>query len=109
LFTALIVGAIAGIFPLAEIAALANAGTLTAFAAVSLCMLIMRRRAPDAPRLFRTPLPWVVGLFAIFGCLYLFYSLPRTTQLYFLVAHLIGLAIYLLYGVRRSVAGEEAA
>src|SRR5215210_5447508 len=59
LFTAVIVAALAGIVPLAELAALANAGTLTAFIAVCLCMLIMRVRAPDAPRRFRTPLPWL--------------------------------------------------
>ena len=71
-------------------------------------MLIMRRRAPDAPRKFSTPLPWLVGLFAIVGCLYLFYSLPQTTQLYFLFAQGVGLLIYLLYGSRRSVASEAA-
>jgi APA family basic amino acid/polyamine antiporter len=104
LFTAVIVGAIAGFFPLADIAALANAGTLTAFIAVAVCMLIMRRREPDAPRRFRTPLPWLVGLVAILGCAYLFISLPQQTQLFFLGAHVIGLAIYVLYGSRRSLA-----
>ena len=107
LFTALIVGALAGLVPLGELAALANAGTLIAFIAVCACMLIMRRRAPDAPRKFRTPLPWAVGIFGILGCLYLFYSLPRTTQLYFLGAHVLGLLIYFAYGARRSVAGAE--
>jgi APA family basic amino acid/polyamine antiporter len=67
-------------------------------------MLIMRRRAPDAPRKFRTPLPWVVGVVAILGCIYLFYSLPQRTQIYFFFAHLVGLAIYLLYGSRKAVA-----
>jgi APA family basic amino acid/polyamine antiporter len=104
LFTAVVVAILAGLIPLDELAALANAGTLTAFIAVAVCMLIMRRRAPDAPRRFRTPLAWPVGLVAILGCLYLIYSLPRTTQLYFLGAHVLGLAIYLLYGSRRSVA-----
>ena len=99
---ALGVGAIAAFFPLDEIVALANAGTLVAFSAVALCMLIMRRREPDAPRQFRTPLPWVVGLGAILGCLYLFYSLPEKTQVYFFFAHVVGLAIYLLYGSRRT-------
>jgi basic amino acid/polyamine antiporter, APA family len=108
LFTAAIVGVIAGIFPLAEIAALANAGTLAAFIAVSVCMLIMRRRAPDAPRKFRTPLPWVVGLGAIGGCLYLFASLPSKTQLYFLLWNAAGIILYLVYGARRSVAGGQA-
>ncbi|MGT4071542.1 UNVERIFIED_CONTAM: amino acid permease, partial [Aeromonas hydrophila] len=62
LFTAVVVAVIAGLFPLAEIAALANAGTLTAFIAVSAAMLAMRRREPNAPRKFTTPLPWVVGI-----------------------------------------------
>jgi basic amino acid/polyamine antiporter, APA family len=109
LFTAILVGILAGLVPLDELAALANAGTLTAFAAVALCMLVMRRRAPGAERKFRTPLPWVVGLVAILGCAYLFYSLPATTQLYFLIAHMVGLAIYFLYGFRRSVAGRGGA
>jgi basic amino acid/polyamine antiporter, APA family len=108
LFTAVLVAILAGLIPLDELAALANAGTLTAFIAVAACMLIMRRRAPDAPRTFRTPLPWVVGLIAILGCAYLFISLPSTTQLYFLIAHGVGLLIYLLYGARHSVAGARA-
>ncbi len=108
LFTAILVAILAGIIPLDELAALANAGTLTAFIAVAVCMLIMRRREPNAPRRFRTPLAWPVGLVAILGCAYLFYSLPRTTQIYFLIAHVVGLAIYFLYGSRRSVASQGA-
>jgi len=108
LFTAIVVAVLAGLIPLDELAALANAGTLTAFIAVAACMLIMRRREPDAPRRFRTPLAWPVGLVAILGCLYLIYSLPRTTQIYFVVAQVVGLGIYLLYGSRKSVAGHRA-
>jgi APA family basic amino acid/polyamine antiporter len=106
LFTALIVAALAGIIPLDELAALANAGTLTAFIAVCVCMLIMRVREPGAKRRFSTPLPWVVGTVGILGCLYLLYSLPWTTQLYFLIAHVVGLVIYFAYGARRSVASH---
>ena len=47
IFTAFVVAVIAAIFPLNEIAALANAGTLTAFVAVCAAMLAMRRREPD--------------------------------------------------------------
>ncbi len=106
LFTAVVVGILAGIVPLADLAALANAGTLTAFAAVAICMLIMRKRAPGTPRAFRTPLAWPVALVAILGCLYLFYSLPQRTQLWFLGAHIFGFILYFLYGARRSVAGK---
>jgi APA family basic amino acid/polyamine antiporter len=104
IFTAIVVGVLAGFIPLADLAALANAGTLTAFIAVAACMLVMRRREPDAPRKFRTPFAWPVGIFAILGCLYLFVSLPQKTQLYFFGAHVVGLLIYLLYGSRRGAA-----
>jgi len=102
LFTAAIVRTIAGLFPLAEIAALANAGTLAAFSAVALCMLILRRREPQLPRRFRTPWAWLVGPSAISGCLYLFVSLPQQTQRYFFLWNLIGLGVYLTYGCRRK-------
>ena len=114
IFTAVIVGSIAAFFPLDEIVALANAGTLIAFSAVASCMLIMRRRAPDAPRGFRMPAAWVLGPVAILGCLYLFVSLPQQTQVWFLIWNLVGIAVYALYGARARAAalaraGEEAA
>ena len=109
LFTAIVVAVLAGVIPLDELAALANAGTLTAFIAVTVCMLILRRRAPDAPRRFRTPAAWPVGIVAILGCCYLLYSLPQRTQIWFVCAHIVGLVIYFAYGARRSVAGREAA
>jgi APA family basic amino acid/polyamine antiporter len=107
IFTAVVVAILAGLIPLDQLAALANAGTLTAFIAVCVCMLIMRRRAPDAPRRFKTPLAWPVGIFGILGCMYLFYSLPQRTQLWFLGAHVVGLVIYFAYGSRRSVATQS--
>ncbi|KHL26680.1 amino acid permease [Croceibacterium mercuriale] len=103
LFTAAIVAVLAGLVPLGELAALANAGTLAAFTAVSACMLIMRRRAPDAPRTFTTPLPWLVGPVAIGGCAYLFFSLPTQTQVWFGVWNIVGLAVYFLYSRKRAV------
>jgi APA family basic amino acid/polyamine antiporter len=104
LITAAIVAVIAGLLPIDEIAALANAGTLAAFTAVALCMLIMRVRAPDAERRFRTPAAWPVGIVAICGCLYLFASLPAKTQIYFLIWNVVGLLVYFLYGRRHSLA-----
>ncbi|WP_332819551.1 amino acid permease [Sphingopyxis sp.] len=105
IFTALVVAVLAGFIPLGELAALANAGTLAAFTAVSICMLIMRRRAPDAPRTFRAPLPWVVGGIAVLGCIYLFFSLPAQTQLWFLIWNVGGLGVYFLYARRHAVIG----
>ena len=107
LITATAVALLAGVAPLDQIASLANAGTLTAFVAVSVCMLILRRREPGWTRIYRTPLAWVVGPAAILGCLYLFWSLPTKTRLFFLAWNLIGLAIYFL--LRRRTKAEAAA
>ena len=106
-FTAILVAALAGVARLDEIAALANAGTLAAFIAVAVCLLVLRKRDPSRKRVFRTPLAWVVGPIAIFGCLYLFWSLPQRTQLWFLVWNMIGVVVYLAYGRRGSVLGKR--
>ena len=100
--TAVLVAVIAGLMPIDAIAALANAGTLAAFVAVCACMLVMRRRAPDMARTFRTPLAPLVGAVGITGCLYLFWSLPSQTQLYFLVWNVVGLLVYFAYARPRA-------
>ncbi|WP_293781249.1 amino acid permease [Sphingosinicella sp.] len=101
--TALVVSIIAGLLPLGEIAELANTGTLAAFIAIGVSLIVLRRRAPDAERKFRVPFHVPVAMAAIGGCLYLFVSLPEKTQLRFLVWNLIGAAVYLAYGMRQSL------
>ena len=111
IFTAIVVATIAGIFPLTEIAALANAGTLAAFVAVCAAMLTLRVREPERERKFRTPLPWVIGIVGIAGCLWLFASLPQRTQFYFLVWNGFGLVVYFVYSSRlaeRTRAGRSS-
>ena len=92
--TAVIVAMLAGIVPLDQIAALANAGTLLAFMAVSLCLLVLRHRVPGWRRPFRTSGAWIVAPTAIVGCAYLFLSLPTRTQLFFVCWNVVGLMIY---------------
>ena len=102
IFTAIVTCVFAGLIPLDAIAALANAGTLAAFVAVCTAMLVLRRREPQAERKFRAPLPWVVGLIGIGGCIYLFISLPNRTQIFFVTAQVIGLVLYAIYGSRAA-------
>src|SRR3954470_13879054 len=73
--TAIIVSLIAGFFPLSAIAEVANAGTLVAFIAVASCVMALRVWEPNRKRVFRTPLVWLIGPLAVFGCIYLFTSL----------------------------------
>jgi APA family basic amino acid/polyamine antiporter len=102
LITAMFVAFIAAVTPLDLIASLANAGTLCAFIAVAVCVLVMRKRDPARRRPFRTPLVWLVAPLAILGCVYLFTSLQAVTQYSFFVWNGIGLLIYLTYGLARS-------
>jgi APA family basic amino acid/polyamine antiporter len=106
--TAVLVSVIAGVLPIDEIAALANAGTLIAFAAVGLSLIVMRRRAPELKRPFRVPAGTLVGLGAILGCAYLFSSLPARTLLWCLIWNGVGLLVYIFYGHGRASAALEA-
>ena len=64
-------------------------------------MLVLRRRAPDRPRLYRTPLAWIVGPAAILGCLYLFWNLQAKTQAFFAAWNVIGLGCYFAWRAAR--------
>lgn len=94
--TGVFVAAAAGFFRLDEIAELANAGTLLAFVTTAASMMLLRRTAPNVPRVFRCPAPNVVGTLAIVGCTYLFLSLPELTIQRFLLWNAFGFFIYLL-------------
>jgi APA family basic amino acid/polyamine antiporter len=107
--TGVFVAVVAGFFRLDEIAELANAGTLIAFIAVAACMMVLRRRAPDLPRLFRCPAPFAVGTLAILGCLYLLASLPTHTLTRFAIWNVIGVLFYVLYSRSRSLIGRKEA
>jgi APA family basic amino acid/polyamine antiporter len=92
-----------GTLPLQNIAEFANAGTLAAFIAVALSVLVLRLRDPERPRVFRTPLAFVVAPLCIASCAYLFVTgLQTFTQMFFLIWGGIGLVIYFIYGVRSS-------
>ena len=107
--TGVFVAVFAGFFRLDEIAELANAGTLIAFIAVGVCVMVLRRTRPDLPRVFHCPKPYVVGTLAVVGCLYLLFSLPTQTLVRFLGWNVIGLAVYLLYSRSRSLAARAEA
>jgi APA family basic amino acid/polyamine antiporter len=102
LITAAACSFLAGLLTLGEIASLANAGTLAAFIAVAIAVMVLRRRDPTRERPFRTPLVWVFAPLAILGCLYLFSSLNLGTIERFFIWMAIGIPVYLLWGARQS-------
>ena len=97
LFTGLIAAVLGGALPLSRIVSVANAGTLAAFIATAVAMMLLRVQQPARPRRFKTPLWWIVGPFAVLGCTYLFAGLSTFTMKVFVVWNVIGLVAYLLY------------
>ncbi|HRK64914.1 MAG TPA: amino acid permease [Terricaulis sp.] len=101
-FTAFVCSILAGLLTLGEIASLANAGTLAAFIAVAIALMVLRRTDPNVERPFRVPLAWIVAPLAIVGCVYLFSSLNTGTIQRFFIWMAIGIPVYLLWGARQS-------
>lgn len=99
----------AAFFPVGVLADISNSGTLFAFMAVALGVLILRKRDPNHPRPFRTPAVWVVGPLALAGCAFLMFSLPMRTQITFLVWTVIGLVVYAMYGYRKNPLANKPA
>jgi APA family basic amino acid/polyamine antiporter len=106
--TAVVAAGIAGLLSLKEIAEVANAGTLCAFIAVCVCMMVLRAREPGRARVFRAPLCWVIGPAGVAGCLYLFINLPGATITRFFVWNAFGLVVYLLFSRRSSLLAKPA-
>ncbi|RAK59236.1 amino acid permease [Phenylobacterium hankyongense] len=102
LMTGICAALMAGFLPLKFIAEVANAGTLAAFIATAIAMMVLRRQRPELPRPFRTPLWWLVGPLAVAGCLYLFWSLADITKVLFFAWNALGVGVYLAYGRTKS-------
>ena len=100
--TGVVVSVCAALFPVGKLADTSNAGTLLAFAMVSIGVLVLRRQQPDRVRPFRTPVAWLVCPLAVIGCVLLFVNLSPTAKIVFIVWAVLGLVIYRLYGYRRS-------
>ena len=97
-----LVGIPAGILDIGTLADLTNIGTLFAFIVVSAGVIVLRRAQPDRPRAFRVPLVPFLPMLSIAMCLLLMLSLPLETWLRFVVWLAAGLAIYFVYGRKRT-------
>ena len=96
----------AAFLPVGQLADIANAGTLYAFMMVAIAEMMLRKTAPNFPRGFRTPALWLIGPATIFGCVFLFFNLPAAAMLVLPIWGAVGLAIYYLYGYRKSHVGR---
>jgi APA family basic amino acid/polyamine antiporter len=86
---------------------LTSIGTLLAFIIVSIGILVMRKRMPDAPRVFKTPGVPVVPLLGIATCLFMMVFLPFDTWIRLILWMLFGHDIYMFYGSKHSKLGVK--
>ena len=102
IMTGVAVAVAAGFMDINAVVELCNIGTLFAFLLVCAGVLVLRHTRPQAPRPFRTPLvPWI-PLLGILSCGYLMAAMPWVTWVRFGIWLLLGLGIYLAYGMHHS-------
>ncbi len=104
--TGVAVALFAAFFPVGQLANISNSGTLFAFAAVSIAVMVLRKTDPTRARPFRTPIVYVVAPLAILGCLYLFFKLDMKSIYLFMIWAAIGLVVYFVYSRSRSHVGK---
>lgn len=92
----------AGFVPVSDLGHMVSIGTLFAFCLVCAGVWLMRKRMPDYPRAFKTPLVPLVPIIGIGVCVYLMSSLPFESWIRLAIWLGIGLAIYFFYGKKHS-------
>ncbi|MDN4593764.1 amino acid permease [Polycladomyces subterraneus] len=98
---------VAGFTPISEVAELVNIGTLSAFILICASIMILRVKRPDLKRSFRTPLVPFVPLIGIVFSAWLIISLPPITWIRFLVWLVVGIVLYVSYGMRKSNLAQQ--
>ena len=93
---------LAAFVPLTEIVELVNIGTLFAFLVVNLGVIILRRTRPELERGYRVPFVPVFPLIGAAAVRLPDDPPPGTRGWRFFIWMGIGIAIYLLYGMRKS-------
>lgn len=102
----LFVSLFAAFVPARVVGEMTSIGTLFAFILVCAGIWVMRRKMPELPRAFKTPLVPLVPILGIATCLFMMVFLPMDTWIRLLVWMLIGMDIYLVYGAKHSHLGN---
>ena len=97
-----IAAALAGLVPLNVLGELVSMGTLLAFATVCIGVLVLRYTKPEIHRPFRVPAVWIICPLGAATCLFLFWQAFVVHWHLFVGWTLLGLLIYLGYGIRNS-------
>lgn len=101
-----LVSLFAAFVPARVVGEMTSIGTLFAFILVCAGIWVMRKKMPELPRAFKTPLVPLVPILGIITCLFMMVFLPADTWIRLIVWMLIGLDIYLVYGAKNSHLGD---
>lgn len=104
----LLVSIFAAFIPARVVGEMTSIGTLFAFILVCIGVVVLRKAQPDIPRAFKTPLVPLVPILGVATCLFMMVFLPTDTWIRLFMWMLIGLDVYLFYGVKYSVLGNGA-
>jgi Amino acid transporters len=104
----LFVSIFAAFVPARVVGEMTSIGTLFAFILVCAGVMVMRKKMPDAPRAFRTPLVPLVPILGIVTCLFMMVFLPLDTWIRLIVWMMIGFDVYLFYGMKNSALNSGA-
>jgi APA family basic amino acid/polyamine antiporter len=100
------VSAFAAFVPARVVGEMTSIGTLFAFILVCIGVWVMRKKMPELPRAFKTPLVPLIPILGIVVCLFMMLFLPPDTWIRLIVWMLIGMDIYLAYGAKHSHLGN---
>ncbi|MTH77004.1 amino acid permease [Paracoccus aestuariivivens] len=104
-----LVAVIAAFLPSDILWDLTSMGTLTAFTVVSIGVIVLRYRRPDAERGFRVPLFPLLPILSILCCIYLISSLPSIVFRLTAVWMILAASFYLFYSSRNSALERDQA
>ncbi len=93
---------LAGVLPISILGELVSIGTLMAFVIVCVSVVVLRKKSPDIPRPFKTPLVPYIPIAGALICFVQMLALPWDTWLRLIIWMLIGLLIYFFYGRHHS-------
>ena len=97
----------AAFVPATVVGEMTSIGTLLAFILVCIGVVILRNRMPDLPRAFKVPLVPLIPILGVVVCLGMMVFLPLDTWVRLLVWMIIGVNVYLFYGMKNSLLSDN--